>query len=685
MINDETIRKWWDIFKAPDGLTEIRILGDNKIFSGYYKDAESIIRDIRQYDGYGIYATVNVIKDACFSRKQRNRIIQRPKETTSGNDIDWRRIILVDLDPNRPSGTNSTDAEKQRALAKARAVYKFLSEQGFENPVVADSANGFHLYYKVRLPNSPESESLVKKFLYAMDMLFSDKEEGGVSIDTAVFDANRIAKLIGTSSNKGSDTPERPQRLSGFVSVPENFAETDIAKVRKVADILPEPEKPTSGNNYAPHAVDVEGFLQKHGIEVLRESRFEGGVKYILKECPFDHNHKDAAVFALNNGAAGFKCFHNSDSDKGWREFVLHYEPDYYNNRMVLAPQAATKKTQQTPVPPKPEPEDERGKKWLDPTQIERVNPAELDYITTGITGLDKAIYGLLKPGLSIITGKAGAGKSTILNQVILSARQQGRKAALFTGELPAWLIISWIDQMAAGRDHVEPSKYGSDKYYSPKPISKKINEWLKGYLFIYNNDYGDRWSQLVCDITDCVRANAVDLVIIDNLMALTLDSFAGEKNDRQTQFVKELKNVSRRENIHIALVAHPRKEIGMQLLRMDSVAGTADLSNACDNLFIVHRGGNDFERQSEAFFGKMKAEALKGFDVVLEIAKDRLFGKTDTLIGLYYEETTRRMLSSLDEREYTIYGWDDQPAQQTLDDLPPDDAMNNYPYNRDF
>lgn len=683
MIDEQTIRQWWDVFKAPDCLTEIRILGDNRTFSGYYKDVDSIIRDIKQYDGYGIYATINAVKDACFSRKQCNRIIQRPKETTSGNDIEVRTIILVDLDPIRPSGTNSTDEEKARALTKAREIYKFLEERGFEKPVVCDSANGYHLSYKVRLANSPEAEVLVKNFLRVLDMLFSDSEEGGVSIDTAVFDPNRIAKLIGTTSNKGSDTPERPQRLSRILTVPDEFKETDISKIRAVASMLPEPEKPSRENNFAPHPVDVEGFLQKHGIEVLRQSRFEGGVKYILKECPFDHNHKDSAVFALNNGAAGFKCFHHSDSDKGWREFVLHYEPDYYNNRPMLAPQGLPKKPQQPVEPPKPEPEDDRGAKWLDPTEIERVNPAELDYIATGIAELDKAIFGLLKPGLSIMTGKAGSGKSTMLNQFILSARQQGRKAALFTGELPAWLIMSWLDQSAAGRDYVEPSRFGSDKYYSPKHISKKINEWLKGYLFIYNNDYGDKWSQLVSDITDCVRKNNVDIVIIDNLMALTLDSFVGEKNDKQTQFVKELKNISRRENIHIALVAHPRKEIGMQLLRMDSVAGTADLSNACDNLFIIHRGGNDFQKQAASFFGAPRANELAPYDVVLEIAKDRLFGKTDTLIGLYYEEKTRRILGSLDERDYVRYGWEDKPVQQSLDEFPDDNLPSPSYYEK--
>ena len=147
MIDEKTIRCWWDIFKAPDTLTEVRILGKSKAtYSGYFTDCETMLSEIRRNDGAGgIYATINSINDACAGREQSNRIIKAPKATTSDNEIDKRKLILIDFDPERPSDTNATDEEIKLAEAKMKEVYRFLRDQGFSAPVVAFSGNGFHL------------------------------------------------------------------------------------------------------------------------------------------------------------------------------------------------------------------------------------------------------------------------------------------------------------------------------------------------------------------------------------------------------------------------------------------------------------------------------------------------------------------------------------------------------------
>ena len=87
MINESTIRCWWDVFKKEKPLTEIRIMGGKKTFSGYFTDCETMLEHIRQYDGMGIYATINEIKESCYGRTQHDTIIANPKSTTNDNDI----------------------------------------------------------------------------------------------------------------------------------------------------------------------------------------------------------------------------------------------------------------------------------------------------------------------------------------------------------------------------------------------------------------------------------------------------------------------------------------------------------------------------------------------------------------------------------------------------------------------
>lgn len=670
MINAEEIRKWWSVFKTDNPLAEVRILGNGKTFSGYYTSVEPLLRDIVSYDGYGIYATINAVKPACYSRLQHDTIISKPKETTSDVDIDYRTTILIDLDPNRPSGVNATDDELHRALLKSREVYAFLEKQGFEKPVVAASGNGYHLYYRVSIQNSKEATDLVKAFLGALSMLFSDEEEGGVKVDTSVYNAARIAKIIGTASNKGAHTAERPRRMSGFVYIPPEFKTTDVAYLKKVAAMLPEPEKPDKYNRYSPRSFDLGGFISEHGIEVVRKSRYAGGIRYILKECPFDHNHKDSAVFQLDNGALGFHCFHQSCSQYHWRDFVLHFDPNAYDKAAMDDFQRRRKYVSAVnQADLRPEPEDDRGKKWMQAGEFKFFDLKDAKAIPLGIPELDKKILGLILGEVTIISGGSGAGKTTFINHIILNAVQRNFKVALWSGEMAGGRIAGWIDQMAAGKHNVIPVE-GTDGLYSvPAFVRGKINEWLGDRLLIYNNSYGQRWSHLSSDIRECIKANEVNLVILDNLMALSLDSFDGENNDRQKGFINELTDLAKETNTHIILVAHPRKENLSQLIRKESIAGTADITNLAFNVLLLHRTGQDFEKRGKEFFGVSKVDELKKFDLVVEVCKSRTPGYQDLLVGLYYEKETRRLKT--DPGDNIIYGWEDKPPVWNGEDMP--------------
>ena len=604
MINEQQVRCWWSLFKTEHPLTEIRILGNGKTFSGYFTDCETMLSQLKIYDGMGIYATINQIKDSCYGRSQHDSIQSRPKATTNDNDIEHRDIILIDFDPERPSDTNASDSEVKQAEMKMRQVYRFLRDQGFNSPVVAFSGNGYHLYYKISLPNDDENKELVQNFLHALDMMFSDEH---VKIDISVFNASRIAKVIGTTSNKGTNTPERPQRQSYFVHIPEQYVVTTCEFIKKVTDMIPQVEPPSRFNNYSNERFNIDEFISKHNISVTKKVRYNNGYKYVLAECPFDSNHKapDSAIFVMDNGAIGFRCLHASCNHYSWKDVRLMFEPNAYEHRDYE--EYRHKRTyygKVTPTAIEPVKEDERGKKWLGMSDIKWFDPANLVSIPFGIEALDKKIMGGTLGDVTILSGLSGAGKTTLLNHFALNAVQRGFPVGVWSGELQDFRFQSWLDQMAAGKAFVKQKPGFDNLYYAPKNVSEKINEWLDGKLFLYNNEYGSDWSQLFSDIKEAVEKFSLKMVMIDNLMALNLDSYDGEKNDRQSRFINDLKTYAKKANIHVILVCHPRKEQSFQLLRKESIAGTADLTNLCDNLLISHRVGNDFEKRAKDFFG---------------------------------------------------------------------------------
>ena len=243
MINEETIRRWWDIFVKDNGFTEVRILGRFQ-YSGYFDNVDSIIQAIKPYadmDDEQMYFVLNKIDSACFGRQQSGKIVKSPKITTNDNDITRRCFVFVDFDPIRKSGTNASNEEFELAHKKAQDVFRFLREKGFSEPIICKSGNGLHLTYKVDLPNDEETTEIIKNFYEYLGSLFSDDK---VDIDTKVFNLARLCKLYGTTAKKGANLQDRPWRMSEIIYVPNDLNLTPIEKFKELADLLPKKEEP---------------------------------------------------------------------------------------------------------------------------------------------------------------------------------------------------------------------------------------------------------------------------------------------------------------------------------------------------------------------------------------------------------------------------------------------------------
>lgn len=683
-MNEATIRQWYDIFKDNHELVEIRVIDPTKkrTYSGYFTDIETILREIKKYDHCNLYYSLNVIDDACYSREQHDKIVTTPKSTTSDNEVRARKWCMIDVDCEKPADTNSSDEEKDLAKQVVNNVYKFLRDEGFEKPVIIDSANGYHIMLKQAMIASPENTEIMKRFLQVLDMYFSTDR---VKIDCATFNNSRICKIPGTFSRKGSSTKERPQRCSGFIRVPDEIKITPNEFFCKVASYLPEPEKKDRSNNYGRSTFDLDAFLTEHNIEVSKIVETSNFTKYVLAECPFNSSHKapDSAVFKMRDGSFGFKCLHNSDSHYTFKDFRLHYDKDAYSRKDYGEYQFKQRQNYQRPqevFEPVKETE-EKGKKWLSMRDIKRVDIAELMSIPTGYHELDKKIMGLFAGELTVLSGLNASGKTSWLDCLALNVVQSGFKVAIWSGEMQDWRFQGWINQIAAGKAYVRKKQGYDNFYYTPSQYCDKIGEWLDGKLYLYNNSYGSRWGQLFNDIKEIVEDKGINLVIIDNLAALNIEDYEGEKYSKQTKFILDIKEYAKAKNIHVLLVAHPRKQ--NDLLRKESISGTADLTNIADNLFLIHRTGKDFERRGAEFFGEEKTQQYMEYSSVLEVAKNRQFGVVDHLVGMYYEPESRRLKNSI--AEHIVYGWEEAPTQvefpTTDDEFPHNDFENENPF----
>lgn len=675
-MNEITIRQWYDTFKSGEELVEVRIVDNayKRTYSGYFTDVNTLLNEIRKYDNCNIYFTLNAINPACYDREQHDRIVTKPKSTTSDNDIVGRDWILIDIDTKKPSDTNSTDEEKEMAKEVVNNVFKFLRDEGFEKPVVCDSGNGFHLLYKIAMKNSNENTTICKEFLQVLDMLFSNPN---VEIDCTTHNASRVCKLYGTFSRKGSNTKKRPQRESKILRIPDEIKITPNEYFAKVAAMLPKPEQPSKSNYYSNEKFDLEAFLNKHHIAVRNIVRTSSFTKYILEECPFNSSHRapDSAIFEMSNGGLGFKCLHSSCSQYTWKDFRLKFEPDAYDHKEYQRHEHKMQyysSQKKEPFVPKKE-DSAKGKKWLAMTDVQYVDMSKMASIPTGYKELDKKIIGLLLGDVTVLSGGSGAGKSSWIDCVALNAIQRGYKVGIWSGELQDFRFQSWINQIAAGKNYVCKREGFENYYYAPKNISNQISNWLEGKLFLYNNNYGSKWQQLFADVKELVDKEGVQLIVLDNLMALQIDNYEGDKYTQQTKFINDLKEYAKAKNVHVLLVCHPRKE-GI-FLRKESISGTADLTNLADSVFIIHRIGKDFEQRAGEFFGKDKVIPYLKYNSVIEVCKNRSMGVIDLLVGMYYEVESRRLKNEISEN--IVYGWQEQPAQLTFEPTPESDVSD--------
>lgn len=222
----ETITKYLKLFVQPGQVTELRAFAD-QIYSGYYDHdhlegmAQAAV-DLERKGARGVYFLPNPVNPDLLQRSP-NRI-QIAGKTTTDADIQFRRWLLVDVDPVRPADTSASEAERQHAWQVASHVQACLSAAGFRSPIIACSGNGWHLSYLVDRPNDAAIREEFRAILAGLDKRCSSPQ---AKVDIKTYNASRIWKLYGTTSRKGQATDERPHRISWVVDGQPGMVEQD--------------------------------------------------------------------------------------------------------------------------------------------------------------------------------------------------------------------------------------------------------------------------------------------------------------------------------------------------------------------------------------------------------------------------------------------------------------------------
>lgn len=289
----------------------------------------------------------------------------------------------------------------------------------------------------------------------------------------------------------------------------------------------------------------------------------------------------------------------------------------------------------------------------VDYSELEELDISQMDGIKTGIKPIDNELLKIFYGTLTVLSGRPGSGKTSIIDQTIAQAIDNGNSVFLFSKEMPERMSANWFNTILAGRRNMVERTTKEGKIFSVVPINvqKEMQNFYSKKLFIYRDDEPNNVDSVIKSAEECVRKFGCKLIVLDNLMMIDLNCSESDKNTAQTNLMNQLIKFAAKYNVAVVLIAHPRKTQDMNSdIEMYDISGTSNIINLAMRSIGLRRVSKKEKADQKSKW--------KNYDVVLTVIKDRLLGKADFQVGLWYDLTSRRFYTDYDEYDIQ-YKWD--------------------------
>jgi len=95
-----------------------------------------------------------------------------------------------------------------------------------------------------------------------------------------------------------------------------------MEKILEDIEMAKEKGQEAATSDPSKNKLNLNKYLSEYGVSVKKKERQNEKTLYILEHCLFDKSHtgKDAAIIQHDDGRLGYHCFHDSCSDKHWKD-----------------------------------------------------------------------------------------------------------------------------------------------------------------------------------------------------------------------------------------------------------------------------------------------------------------------------------------------------------------------------
>ena len=272
----------------------------------------------------------------------------------------------------------------------------------------------------------------------------------------------------------------------------------------------------------------------------------------------------------------------------------------------------------------------------LNISEVAPQDMASIPRTLSGFRALDKMTGGLYLGDLNVWTGKRGEGKSTVLTQIMLEAIEQGFHVCAYSGEIPAERFKYGLCLQAAGSACVcdyEDRATGRTTQYVPKDALQRINAWLDGRFWLYDNRIAeaDEAESVLRVFEKAYRRYDCRVFLVDNLMTVRACRRESDFYQAQADFTIRLRKFAERFGVVVHLVVHPRKTNGRTVADNDEVGGLSTITNIACAVFAMRRMSEEEAQENDC-------------DSVLSCLKNRAYGQLGD-VALSFIPRSRRFV----------------------------------------
>lgn len=223
---------------------------------------------------------------------------------------------------------------------------------------------------------------------------------------------------------------------------------------------------------------------------------------------------------------------------------------------------------------------------------------------------------------------------------------QQGEKVFYFNGEQTKDDFKNNLYRQTVDKKDIYTKQYKDscvfDYFVADKEVAK-LDALYGDSLIVYNNE-APRSIDFLLQAMEEVRVKfSVRVFILDNFMQI--DTITSDEYREQKDIMEKLRTFAVNKNIHIHLVAHPRKtDKANPRITIYDVMGSSNLVNKAYNVIsiirvdVLDREDSEFKRLSKLLF-KQRYD-INQCGTVLEVLKTKGIGCG--VVGLIYDKDTK-------------------------------------------